>query len=57
MKKFLIIIIFITGCSLNKDKISINYQNIDFYDNLSLEEFKNKLNEYASNSPFPNLDN
>ena len=57
MKKFLIIIIFITGCSLNKDKISVNYQNIDFYDNLSLEEFKNKLNEYASNSPFPNLDN
>ena len=57
MKKFLIIIIFITGCSSNKNDVSINYQNIDFYDNLSLEEFKNKLNEYASNSPFPNLDN
>ncbi len=57
MKKFLIIIIFIAGCSSNKNDVSINYQNIDFYDNLSLEEFKNKLNEYASNSPFPNLDN
>ncbi len=57
MKKFLIIMIFITGCSLNHNKISNDYKNIIFSDNLSLEEFKIKLKEYAINNPYPNLDN
>ena len=57
MKKFLIIIIFITGCSSNHNKISNDYKNIIFSDNLSLEEFKIKLKEYAINNPYPNLNN
>ncbi|MDA9678290.1 hypothetical protein N9T44_01370 [Candidatus Pelagibacter sp.] len=57
MKKFLIIFIFIAGCSSNKFESTNNSSDIKFSDNLSLEEFKIKLNDYAQNSPYPNIVN
>ena len=55
MKKLLITFIIITGCSSYNDKLS-NNQDIKFSDNMSFEEFKVKLEEYANNSPYPNID-
>tara|TARA_B100001093_G_C25990670_1_gene661332 strand:+ start:324 stop:497 length:174 start_codon:yes stop_codon:yes gene_type:complete len=57
MKKFLIIIIFIAGCSSNKNQQKNNLLEIKFSDNLSLEEFQIKLDKYANNNPYPNINN
>jgi hypothetical protein len=57
MKKILFIIIFtLTACSTNNSTIK-NVENIKFSDDISFEEFKSKLKVYATNSPFPNIDN
>mgnify|MGYP001258705399 CR=1 FL=1 len=53
MKKVLsIIFIFLSSCSQNNDLRS------DFTpsDNMSFEEFSFKLDEYAKNNPYPNID-
>ncbi len=56
MKKLLIIFIIITGCTTSKDKLTNNNLEIKFSDNMSFEEFQVKLEEYANNSPYPNID-
>ena len=56
MKKLLIIFIIITGCTTSKDKLTNNNLEINFSDNMSFEEFQVKLEEYANNSPYPNID-
>ena len=56
MKKLFIIFIIITGCSTYNDKLSNNNPDIKFSDNMSFEEFQDKLEEYANNSPYPNID-
>ena len=56
MKKFLIIIIIISGCSSNKNEISKNISDMNFSFNLSFEEFQNQLEIYAQNNPYPNID-
>ncbi len=56
MKKLLITFIIITGCSTYNDKLSSNNLDIRFSNNMSLEEFQVKLEEYANNSPYPNID-
>ena len=56
MKKLLIIFIIITGCTTSNDKISNNNLEIKFSENMSFEEFQIKLEEYAINSPYPNID-
>ena len=56
MKKLLITFIIITGCSTYNDKLSYNNLDIKFSDNMSFEEFQVKLEEYAKNSPYPNID-
>ena len=56
MKKLLITLIIITGCSAYNDKLINNKPDIKFSDNMSFEEFKIKLEEYANNSPYPNID-
>ena len=55
MKKLFIIIFFVSGCSSGKNEIRSNLSDINFTDNLTIEEFQNKLSEYAQNSPFPNI--
>tara|TARA_B100000902_G_C27211619_1_gene864692 strand:+ start:712 stop:885 length:174 start_codon:yes stop_codon:yes gene_type:complete len=57
MRKFLIIFIFFTGCSVHNDNLSDNILDINFSKDMSFEEFQSKLEEYANNSPYPNINN
>jgi hypothetical protein len=57
MKKLLIIIFLTASCSMNNDKLENNFSDINFSDDMTFEEFQNKLEEYAENSPYPNIDN
>ena len=57
MKKLLFIIFLTASCSMNNDKLENNFSNINFSDDMTFEEFQNKLEEYAENSPYPNIDN
>lgn len=57
MRKFLIIFIFFTGCSANNNNLSDNILDINFSKDMSFEEFQSKLEEYANNSPYPNINN
>ena len=51
MKKIFIILLFFTSCSSIE-----TVQNHDISDDLSFDEFKSKLQNYAENSPYPNID-
>jgi len=57
MKRIILIFFLLSGCSYNQSKISNNLSNINFSENLTLDEFKLKLEEYTFNSPYPNIDN
>ena len=57
MKKLLIIFFLTASCSMNNDKLKNNFSDINFSDDMTFEEFKNELEEYAENSPYPNIDN
>ena len=57
MKKLLIIFFLTASCSMNNDKLEKNFSDINFSDDKTFEEFQNKLEEYAENSPYPNIDN
>ncbi len=57
MKKLLFIFFLLLSCSSNQNKINTNYSNINFSENLTLEQFKIQLEEYANNSPYPNINN
>ena len=57
MRKFIIIIfILLYGCTnaLEEKKPQLN---INFSENLTIEEFKLKLDKYVENSSYPNIDN
>ena len=55
MKKILLIsLIYLNSCSSNT--ISYN-DDIMFNEDLTFDEFKNKLNEYAKIKSYPNIDN
>ena len=52
MKSFIILILFfLTSCSSD-----ISRNNFNITDEMSFQEFKIKLNEYAVNNPYPNID-
>ncbi len=57
MKKCLIIFCFLISCSSNQNQLKNNYSDFRFNEDLSFEEFKIKLEDYALNSPYPNIDN
>jgi len=57
MKKLLIIFFLTASCSMNNDKLEKNFSDINFSYDMTFEEFQNKLEEYAENSPYPNIDN
>jgi hypothetical protein len=57
MKKLLIIFFLTASCTMNNDKLENNISDINFSDEMTFEEFQNKLEEYAENSPYPNIDN
>tara|TARA_Y100000591_G_scaffold313050_1_gene318138 strand:+ start:1079 stop:1240 length:162 start_codon:yes stop_codon:yes gene_type:complete len=52
MKKFLLLIIFfLSSCSPNTVRNDFNFSN-----QMSFEEFKIKLENYAKNNPYPDID-
>ena len=53
MKKlFFLIFFFITSCST-----SPKINDLNFSKEMNMDEFKIKLEEYAKNNPYPNMDN
>tara|TARA_B100000575_G_C22679857_1_gene413517 strand:+ start:151 stop:324 length:174 start_codon:yes stop_codon:yes gene_type:complete len=52
MKKFLIILLILTSCSINQEKSN---QKILFNDQMTIDEFRLKLKEYVKKSKFPNI--
>tara|TARA_Y100000817_G_C16710510_1_gene479019 strand:+ start:439 stop:612 length:174 start_codon:yes stop_codon:yes gene_type:complete len=57
MKKVLIIFFLLSACSSNNINKENNLSTLDFSENLTIEEFKLKLEQYANNSNYPNIDN
>ena len=45
------------SCSSKNEITQNNFQNLSFSNDLTFEEFKEKLEEYAKNQTFPNIDN
>ena len=56
MKRFLLIFFFLIGCSSIQNEVNNNLIDFDYDENLSLEEFKIKLEVYAINNPYPNIE-
>ena len=56
MKRFLIIFLFLIGCSTSQNKVNNNLVDFNYDEDLSFEEFKIKLEVYAINNPYPNID-
>ena len=53
MIKNIILLIFISSCSINHK--NLNLENFDYDKNLSIEEFKAKLINYGKTSDFPDI--
>ena len=57
MKKVLIIFFLLSACSSNNINKENSLSTLDFSENFTIEEFKLKLEQYANNSNYPNIDN
>ena len=56
MKRLILILFLFSGCSTNQSQNTNNFSTLEFSDNLTIEEFMIKLDEYANNSAYPNID-
>ena len=56
MKKLLMILILVSACSTNKSVLENDYSEINLLDDMTFEEFKVKLEKYADENPYPNID-
>tara|TARA_B100000963_G_scaffold336593_1_gene331783 strand:- start:2247 stop:2420 length:174 start_codon:yes stop_codon:yes gene_type:complete len=57
MNRYLLIFLCLISCSTNSNVTQKNFQNLNFSNDLTFEEFKEKLEKYAKNKPYPNIDN
>ena len=55
MKKYLFLF-FLLSCCSSSQNISSNVPKIEFSNDLSFEEFRIRLEKYANNNPYPNID-
>ena len=55
IKRLLFLILFLNSCSGNSERLNLQ-NDFQFNDNLSFEEFKIKLDEYAIKNPYPIID-
>ena len=56
MKKTIIMLFFLIGCKSNYNNQTLRTYDNEIFNNLSFEEFKIKLIEYAKKSPYPNIE-
>ena len=56
MNRYLLIFLFLISCSSNNDITQKNFQNLDFSNDLTFEEFKSNLKVYVDNIDYPNID-
>ena len=57
MKKLLIFLFLLSACNISQENKSLNLQNLNISDKLSLNEFKLQLEKYANSSPYPSIEN
>jgi len=57
MKYWIIILFLLNSCVILKDENKNDNMDLNFNNIISLNEFKKKLNIYATNSDYPNIDN
>ena len=57
MKKIFLLFFLISACASNDSYKKKDIPNIVFSNNLTIEQFKNNLEVYANNAPYPNIDN
>ena len=57
MKKFLLIFFFLIGCVTTQTKVNNDSTTFGYNDDLSLNEFRIKLEAYSNNNPYPDIDN
>ena len=55
--KYVLIFFFLISCSSKNEIIQNNFQNLNFSNDLTFEEFKEKLEVYSKNQTYPNIDN
>ena len=57
MNSIILIFFLITGCAVNQREQNNNLSEIKFSEDLSLKAFKDNLEIYANNSPYPDIEN
>ena len=56
MKKLIILLFLLASCVSPNSNIDTNNPQLNFNDDLSFDEFKQLLIQYAKTSPYPNID-
>ena len=56
MRKFFLLFFVVVACTTVPEK-ETSTKKFNIYDNLSFDEFKSKLTNYAKNNDYPNLKN
>ena len=57
MKRIFLLCLLLTACSSNDLNQRFDIPSNNFSQDLTLEEFRVKLTEYANKSSYPNIDN
>jgi hypothetical protein len=57
MNTIILIFFLISGCTYNQIENKNNLERVTLSKDLTFEEFKIKLVEYANDNPYPNIDN
>tara|TARA_B100001057_G_C22693697_1_gene888836 strand:+ start:92 stop:268 length:177 start_codon:yes stop_codon:yes gene_type:complete len=56
IRLFIVILILLNSCSLDSKKNVSKRVDFDNFYNLSIDEYKQKLNDYNKSTDYPNID-
>ena len=56
IRLFIVILILLNSCTLGSKKNASKRVDFDNFYNLSIDEYKQKLNDYNNSRDFPNID-